>query len=138
LKTKITDGLKAWIRKEGSLGKLEPAPIESLAETSVVAEVAELGALERVALVTLARHFDGHDSTVEFFDIKSDIINQGFSAEEVAVALGMLVKKKMSWSVRGENESGFITSRYGITPSAMEWLNSHREILRQTEDDIPF
>ena len=33
-KTKITDGLKAWIRKEGSLGKLEPAPIESLAETS--------------------------------------------------------------------------------------------------------
>ena len=55
LKTKITDGLKAWIRKEGSLGKLEPAPIESLAETSVVAEVAELDFLERTALTTLAK-----------------------------------------------------------------------------------
>ena len=138
LKSKITDRLKASIMKEGRLGKLAPAPPEPLAETSVVAEVAELGLLEQIALVTLAKHFEGHDSTVEFFEIKSDMIDQGFSAEEVTVALGMLVKKEMIWSVRGENDSGYTTSRYGITASGMEWLDSHREILRPTVDDTPF
>ena len=101
LKTKITDGLKAWIRKEGSLGKLEPAPIESLAETSVVAEVAELDFLERTALTTLARHFDGHGSTTTFFEIKSDMLGHEFKAEEVTVALGMLVKKKVIETLAG-------------------------------------
>ena len=93
LKTKITDGLKAWIRKEGSLGKLEPAPIESLAETSVVAEVAELDFLKRTALTTLASHFDGHGSTTTFFEIKSDILGHEFKAEEVTVAMNSRQKK---------------------------------------------
>ena len=128
LKTKITDGLKAWIGKKGSLGKLEPAPIESLAETSVVAEVAELDFLERTALTTLARHFDGHGSTTTFFEIKSDMLGHEFKAEEVTVALGMLVKKKVIETVRGEDDSGYITSRYGITTAGMEWLISHTDL----------
>ena len=131
LKSKVTARLKAsMIMPEGRLGKL--------GEASVVAEVAELGILEKVALVMLAKRFDGHDSTIEFFDIKSDMTDHGFSAEEVTVALGMLVNKEMILSVRGENDSGYTTSRYGITAAGIEWLSSHRDKLRPTEEDIPF
>ena len=131
LKSKVTARLKAsMIMPEGRLGKL--------GEASVVAEVAELGILEKVALVMLAKCFDGHDSTIEFFDIKSDMTDHGFSAEEVTVALGMLVNKEMILSVRGENDSGYTTSRYGITAAGIEWLSSHRDKLRPTEEDIPF
>ena len=115
LKNKITDRLKASIMKKGSLGKLAPAPPEPLAETSVVTEVAELDILGKIALATLAKHFDGHDSTTAFFEIKRDMMDHGFSAEEVTIALGMLVKIKMIEAVRGEDDSGYITSRYGIT-----------------------
>ena len=94
--------------------------------------------LKKVALVMLAKRFDGHDSTIEFFDIKSDMTDHGFSAEEVTVALGMLVNKEMILSVRGENDSGYTTSRYGITAAGIEWLSSHRDKLRPTEEDIPF
>ena len=128
LKSKITEGLKASIMKAGSLGKLEPAPTEPLAETSVVAEVAKLDFLERTALATLARHFEGHGSTTTFFEIKSDMLGQKFSAEEVTVALGMLVNKKVIETVRGEDDSGFTTSRYGITTAGMEWLISHTDL----------
>ena len=90
----MTEGLKASIMKAGSLGKLEPAPTEPLAETSVVAEVAKLDCLERTARATRARPFEGHGSTTTFFEIKRDLLGQEFSAAAVTGALGMLVKQK--------------------------------------------
>ena len=66
------------------------------------------------------------------------MMDGGFSAEEVTVALGVLVKKKMIAAVRGEDDSGYITSRYGITSAGMEWLISHKATLRPPENDIPF
>ena len=141
LKSKITARLKASIvprvtppvaaqplMTEGRLGKL--------AEASAVAEVAELGALARDALVTLAKHFAGHDSTIGFFQFRNDMNEQGFSTEEVTVALGMLVKKKMIKSEKTETDDGYASLEYGITDAGMEWLISHPEILRPTDDDI--
>ena len=40
----------------------------------------------------------------------------------------MLVKKKVIETVRGEDDSGYITSRYGITTAGMEWLISHTDL----------
>ena len=106
----MTEGLKASIMKAGSLGKLEPAPTEPLAETSVVADVANLDCLERTARATRARHFEGHGSTTTFFEIKSDL-------------LGKVIE-----TVRGEDDSGLTTSRYGSTTAGMEWLISHTDL----------
>ena len=143
LKSKITARLKASIAvrvtppvatqplmTKGRLGKL--------AEASVVDEVAELDMLGKIALSTLAKCFDGHDSTTPFHAIKHDMMDGGFSAEEVTVGLGVLVKKKMIEAVRGEDDSGFITSRYGITSAGMEWLISNKATLRPPADDFPF
>ena len=114
--------------KAGSLGKLEPAPPEPLAETSVVAEVANLDCLARTARATLARRFEGHGATTTFFEIKRDMLGQAFSAEEVTGALGRWVKKKVVETVRGEDGSGVTTSRSGITTAGMEWLIAHTDL----------
>ena len=37
-------------------------------------------------------------------------------------------KKKVIETVRGEDDSGYITSRYGITTAGMEWLISHTDL----------
>ena len=143
LKSKITARLKASIAArvtppvaaqplmtEGRLGKL--------AEASVVAEVDGLGLLENVALVTLAKRFAGHGSTIEFGEIQSEMMNRGFSTEEVTVAVGMLVNKKMIVCVMINDDERYPTSCYGITPAGMECLSSYRDKLRPTEEDIPF
>ena len=143
LKSKITARLKASIAArvtppvaaqplmtEGRLGKL--------AEASVVAEVDGLGLLENVALVTLAKRFAGHGSTIEFGGIQSEMMNRGFSTEEVTVAVGMLVNKKMIVCVMIDDDEGYPTSCYGITPAGMECLSSYRDKLRPTEEDISF
>ena len=90
----MTEDLKASIMKVGSLGKLEPAPTEPLAETSVVAEVAKLDCLKRTARATLARPFEGHGATTTFFEITRDMLGQEFSAAAVTVALGRLGQTK--------------------------------------------
>ena len=92
----MTEGLKASIMKAGSRGKLEPAPPEPLAETSVVADVAKLDCLERTARATRARRFEGHGATTTFFEIKRDMLGQECSAAAVTGALGRLVKKRWS------------------------------------------
>ena len=48
------------------------------------------------------------------------MLGHEFKAEEVTVALGMLVKKKVIETVRGEDDSGYITSRYGITTAGKD------------------
>ena len=58
------------------------------------------------------------------------MLGHEFKAEEVTVALGMLVKKKVIETVRGEDDSEYITSRYGITTAGMEWL---RDLLFQAQ-----
>ena len=108
LKSKITARLKASIAARVT----PPVAAQPLAEASVVVDVAELDILGKIALSTLAKHFDGHDSTTPFYEIKRDMMDGGFSAEEVTVALGVLVKKKMIAAVRGEDDSGYIISRY--------------------------
>ena len=131
LKSKITTSLKASMTMtEGRLRKL--------AEASVVAEVDGLGILEDVALVTLAKHFAGHGSTIGFGWIQSEMMNQGFSTEEVTVAVGTLVNKKMIEYEIVNDDEGYPTSRYGIAPAGMEYLSSCRDKLRPTEEDIPF
>ena len=103
-----------------------------------MAEVDGLGILEDVALVTLAKHFAGHGSTIGFGWIQSEMMNQGFSTEEVTVAVGTLVNKKMIEYEIVNDDEGYPTSRYGIAPAGMEYLSSCRDKLRPTEEDIPF
>ena len=65
-------------------------------------------------------------------------MNRGFSTEEITVAVGMLVNKKMTECVMIDDDEGYPTACYGITPAGMECLSSYRDKLRQTEEDIPF
>ena len=37
-----------------------------------------------------------------------------------------------------DDDEGYPTACYGITPAGMEYLSSYRDKLRQTEEDIPF
>ncbi len=140
LQSSITERLTAELKKDRTL--------EKLAESTVVADVKGLTALEVAALATVAANVDGPHDAVGMWAIRQDMEKAGYTKLAATLSLGALLQKGMVASERRQDrdEDYWV---YEVTTQGFSWLMENQEHLalhdtstgvtgEDTDDDLPF
>lgn len=145
LRSKITDRLRAALKKEENLGRL--------ARSAVVNEVEGLNSIEIASLVTVASNVDGPLDQISAWNIRQDMEKSGYTRIACTLGLASLVGKVMLSSERIDDHDGEYTV-YQVTEKGFSWLfhNQDKLVLHQEpprrrsnysgmgvdDDDVPF
>lgn len=126
LGTKITERLKAILRKE-----------EDLAQVMSSDDTAGLSRHEIVALVSVAENLGGPSGTVSAHDIRQDMERAGFTKVATFIALTRLVRKSLVSDEEEEDYNGNSYMVYRMTGDGVDWLVRNQDKLLLWQEPIP-
>ena len=140
VRSKITERLKAVLKKQGEFGLLP-----SLASIS---RVEGLEQYELAGLVAVAQEVDHPEAGIGTYSFRESMQQMGFTKVAGTLALDSLIKREMLELNTEEDYNGNISSTFSITPKGMDWLSANKENLtleirkdelqKISDADIPF
>ena len=138
LKEKITERIKAVLKKNEELGKMISPP--------VVKDTEGLNQHELITLVTIMQNSFLSNGYVSGWQVQTDMNKAGFTDIAVSIALKTLAAKEMIDSSLEHDENGEPYAAYATKDKGEKWLITNQDKLTLTaepnrvppEDDIPF
>jgi hypothetical protein len=133
LSSRITDRLRAIVKKETTLGTA------ATAVSSPTVSVHGLKPHELVTLVCIAQNVDGPEGSVSTYHIRKDMERAGYTNVAVTLGLASLSRKGMISSESGYDEDRQVSyTLYKLESPGWTWLDENQHQLTLEKDDPPF